>query len=29
VWIIDGREPARVLELLVSGETTGTKILNG
>ena len=29
VWIIDGREPGRVLELLTSGETTGTKILNG
>ena len=29
VWIIDGREPGRVLELLASGETTGTKILNG
>ena len=29
VWIIDGREPGRALELLTSGETTGTKILNG
>ena len=29
VWIIDGREPDRVLELLTSGETIGTKILNG
>ena len=29
VWIIDGREPGRVFELLTSGETTGTKILNG
>ena len=29
VWIIDGRKPDRVLELLTSGETIGTKILNG
>jgi len=29
VWIIDGRKPDRVLELLTSGETTGTKILSG
>ena len=28
VWIIDGREPRRVLELLTSGETIGTKILS-
>ena len=29
VWIIDGRKPDRVLELLTSGETIGTKILSG
>jgi isopentenyl phosphate kinase len=29
VWIIDGRKPDRVLELLISGETIGTKILSG
>ena len=29
VWIIDGREPKRILELLTSGETIGTKILGG
>ena len=29
VWIIDGRETDRVLELLTSGETSGPKILNG
>ena len=28
VWIIDGREPNRVLEIMTSGETIGTKILN-
>ena len=29
VWIIDGRKPDRILELLTSGETIGTKILIG
>lgn len=29
VWIIDGREPDRILELLTSGKTNGTKILHG
>jgi len=29
VWIIDGRKPNRILELLTSGQTTGTKILRG
>ena len=27
VWILDGRSPERVLELLTTGETRGTKIL--
>ena len=29
VWIIDGRKPNRILELLTSGQTKGTKILRG
>jgi isopentenyl phosphate kinase len=29
VWIIDGRKPNRILELLTSGQTKGTKILHG
>jgi len=29
VWIIDGRKPERILELLTTGKTTGTKILHG
>tara|TARA_B100001250_G_scaffold407860_1_gene429327 strand:- start:2421 stop:3215 length:795 start_codon:yes stop_codon:yes gene_type:complete len=29
VWIIDGRKPERILELLTSGKTTGTKIWHG
>ena len=29
VWIIDGRKPDRVVDLLTSGETIGTKILSG
>ncbi len=29
VWIIDGREPGRVIDLLTSGKTIGTKILGG
>lgn len=28
VWIIDGRRPERILELLTSGETKGTKIVS-
>ena len=27
VWILDGRRPERIVELLRSGETRGTKIL--
>jgi isopentenyl phosphate kinase len=27
VWIIDGRSPSRILELLNSGKTVGTKIM--
>ena len=29
VWILDGRRPERILELLTTGETRGTKILPG
>ena len=29
VWIIDGRKPGRVIDLLTSGKTIGTKILGG
>ena len=29
VWIIDGRKPHRVVELLASGKTIGTKIMDG
>ena len=29
VWIIDGRKPERILELIENGETRGTRIVNG
>jgi isopentenyl phosphate kinase len=29
VWILDGRRPERILELLASGKTKGTKFLHG
>ncbi len=29
VWILDGREPGRILELVQTGKTLGTKILPG
>ena len=29
VWLLDGREPSRMLELLETGRTIGTKILPG
>tara|TARA_B100000686_G_scaffold353282_1_gene458271 strand:- start:5159 stop:5956 length:798 start_codon:yes stop_codon:yes gene_type:complete len=29
VWILDGREPERIIELVQTGETLGTKILPG
>ena len=28
VWIIDGRKPSRIIELLTEGKTTGTKVVD-